>query len=32
VVYKMVDDEDSKTENHEEDDTYNLILIGIPKI
>ena len=32
VVNKMVDEEDEKTEKHSEDDTYNLILIGIPKV
>lgn len=32
ILYKLIDEEDAKTENHAEDDTYNLILIGIPKI
>ena len=32
IVYKMIDEEDAKTENHTEEDKYNLILIGIPKI
>ena len=32
IVYKMIDEEDAKTENHAEEDKYNLILIGIPKI
>jgi DNA-binding transcriptional regulator GbsR (MarR family) len=32
IVYKMIDEEDAKTENRTEEDKYNLILIGIPKI
>ena len=32
IVYKLIDEEDAKTENHTEEDKYNLILIGIPKI
>ena len=32
IVFKTLDEEDAKTENHTEEDKYNLILIGIPKI
>jgi DNA-binding transcriptional regulator GbsR (MarR family) len=32
VVNKMIDEDDVKIDKHTEDDTYNLILIGIPKV
>ena len=32
IVFKTLDEEDAETENHTEEDKYNLILIGIPKI
>ncbi|WP_393971722.1 winged helix-turn-helix domain-containing protein [Oxyplasma meridianum] len=32
VVNKMIDEEDTKNSRHMEDDTYNLILIAIPRL